>query len=119
MGYLYYLHYTGDLSSRFKPLVAVLACKAEIQTLVALIRSRLQVVLLLLLRHGIPYLRSLLVEVDVEELGTYEEHKVVHAYADQDFVSRSVEGFVVVTVNLIFVSAWLLVADRGDCLRSG
>jgi hypothetical protein len=64
--------------------------KPEVQTLVAAISRRCEIVLPLLPRHRIPLGLALLVDVDVEEFRGNQQDKVVASDSDQDLVAAVV-----------------------------
>lgn len=77
----------------------------EVQTSHTFICRVKHVVLLLLLRHGIPPLIPLLVAPDVERLDSIEKQDVEAADAQNDLVAPSVQRQIVLTVDLWSIRA--------------
>lgn len=57
--------------------------EAEVQSLVALVGGRGQVVLSLFFAHSVPLCRASLIDVDVEELRGYHKYDVVEGDGEQ------------------------------------
>ena len=83
-------------------------CKAEVQSLVSLVRGGSKIVLLLLRRHCVPGLFSLRIHTHVEELRADKDKDIVHADTDEHPVAAAVERLVVVTVDLGYVRRRIL-----------
>lgn len=74
--------------------------KSKVQTLHALIRGVEGIVLLLLLRHGIPLPLPDLVPPDIKHLDRIKENNVEAVDGQQNLVASSVQRLVVVTVDV-------------------
>ena len=74
--------------------------EAEIQSLVALISGSGKVVLLLLLRHGLPLCLATAVDGHIQDLGADKEADVVAAERYQNSVASFVQWLIFCTVDL-------------------
>ena len=83
---------------------------ASLQTkhvpLVSLVSSGSEVMVALLLAHGVPDLRTSLVDCDIEDLGSDEETDVEAAYRDQNLVTGIVKRLVGLAVDLNISVSW-------------
>ena len=78
-----------------------LRSKSEIQSLVPLVRRGRKIIRLLLRRHGIPDPSPLLIDINIECLGTNEEHHIVDADTNQNSITTSIHGLIIITINLL------------------
>lgn len=91
-----------------------LMCEAEIQSLVALVRSGGKVVLLLLSRPCIPFLFPVRIDTNIKELRTDEDKDIVHTNTNEYSVAAAVERLVVVSVDLEHISTCISAGDYHD-----
>lgn len=77
-----------------------LMSKPEVQTLVPLILSRPQILILLLQAHGVPAAFSCLVAAGVVDFNENGHDHVPGDYCQKDLVSSSIIGGIVGTVDL-------------------
>ena len=82
----------------------------EIQSLVALVTRSVKIMLPLLLAHGIPNRRTLLVDANIEDLRPNQKHNIVAGDADQRFVASVVIWRVICAVDIN--------ADNVACLNA-
>lgn len=64
--------------------------KSEVQPLVTLIGRGSEVMLLLLLRHGIPLLFSIRIDANIEDLRADKHEHVIDADGDQDPIAAAI-----------------------------
>lgn len=88
--------------------------KTEVQPLVPFILRCGKVMLLLLLRHVVPKVRTLLIDIDIEQFRTNEQCKIIRADTDQHLVALPVHWLVLVAIDLGMVSQlddWLVLEE--------
>lgn len=74
--------------------------ESEIQSLITLVRGCGKIMLLLLLRHRIPFLIPLLVNVHIKQLCSHKHEDVVHCNANQYAITAAVQRLIVIVINL-------------------
>ena len=87
--------------------------KSEVKPLITFVFGSSKVVFLLLRRHSIPDVISLLVGANVEELCTNEDKYVVDTNANEYLVTATVKRLVVIAIDLEIISrspdwSWIL-----------
>jgi hypothetical protein len=74
--------------------------KPKIKPLIPLIRSRPQIIIFLLLAHCIPFLIPRAIPPDIVALDENCHHHIPRDESKEDFVSPSVVGFIIFSVDL-------------------